>query len=109
VDPVLPAPTSTTAAAGEAVMDEVTAVTTAPDADPVVVASGDEPTIVAKGAAAIGEDTTVPPPSSEVITIPQMEEMVGDLLPMPLKLLMLAFMCGDGWKQMKTSKVVDPE
>ncbi|OEL13905.1 hypothetical protein BAE44_0025076, partial [Dichanthelium oligosanthes] len=78
VDPILPGPASMTAAAGEVVMDDATAATTAPEPNPVVTASGDESTTITEGAAAMGEDTTILPLSSEVVTTPQMEEVVDE-------------------------------
>jgi hypothetical protein len=52
-----------------------------------------------------GEDgTTDPPPDASTR---RMEEVVGDLPPIPLKLLVLSMLGGDGWKPSKDPQVDD--
>jgi hypothetical protein len=60
-------------------------------------------------AAVAGGNTTIPPLDAEAEGLRRMDEVVGELPPFPLKLLVLAFLIGDSWKQTKASETADPE
>jgi hypothetical protein len=55
------------------------------------------------------DGTTNFPPDADVESIRRMDEVVGDLPPIPLKLLVLAMLSGDGWKPSKAPEASDRE
>jgi hypothetical protein len=72
-----------------------------PAGEDLVPAVDDPPT------AAAGGNTTIPLSDAEAEGLKRMDEVVGELPPIPLKLLVLAFLTGDSWKQSKASEAAE--
>jgi hypothetical protein len=134
VESIPPAPASTTPVSEDILMEgtadsAMLTVTTKEDALPAAGQEGTEagkdelPPIEQEAAAArgreppaedqmttaAGEDTTGLSPGAYAEVVRRMDEVVGELPPIPLKLLVLSFLSGDAWKQSKTPEANDQE